>query len=213
MRRRRTTDTLFSTPRFYKITHTHRPANIHTHTHTQALRTHARTPLGHRRRSAAGCVSVTCTGAPCSSGQWLASQTGAHHPAGCVCLACRDMATVEGTLGRLTIESLEFSGDSISLETPAGGVERIPIDSLVSSIFYPPSFVDGHRWIFARSPTLPHFPTHSRCPSKCAAPPFPTPSPQPHTLSSLPSALATTQCNLSSRSRVRVISWLEHYGT
>ena len=45
----------------------------------------------------------------------------------------RDMAYIEGTLGRIIIDSLEFGGEEIKLETPEGGLttgekRRFPVE-------------------------------------------------------------------------------------
>lgn len=42
----------------------------------------------------------------------------------------RDMAVIEGTLGRISIESLEFGGDHIMLETPVSTHRQPRPDSM-----------------------------------------------------------------------------------
>lgn len=58
----------------------------------------------------------------------------------------RDMAVIEGTLGRIMIDSLEFGGDHIALETPDRGVTKVPVTPLENGLFDLPMIDD-----FARS--------------------------------------------------------------
>ena len=42
---------------------------------------------------------------------------------------------VHRTEGRIMIDSLEFGGESISLETPDGGIESVPVEPLADGLF------------------------------------------------------------------------------
>eukprot|EP01043_Picozoa_sp_COSAG02_P056159 COSAG02_NODE_6617_length_3455_cov_16.752384_3_plen_123_part_00 len=54
----------------------------------------------------------------------------------------RDMAVIEGTLGRIMIDSLEFGGDHIALETPDEGVTNISVAPLEDGLFDLPMIED-----------------------------------------------------------------------
>ena len=55
------------------------------------------------------------------------------------------MAVIEGTLGRITIDSLEFGGDHIALETPDDGVTSVPVTPLEDGLFDMPMIDDFAR--------------------------------------------------------------------
>ena len=57
----------------------------------------------------------------------------------------RDMATVEGTKGRIMIDSLESGGSSLSLETEAGGRLEIDVIPLPPKLFDMPMIDDFAR--------------------------------------------------------------------
>ena len=57
----------------------------------------------------------------------------------------RDMAVIEGTLGRIMINSLEFGGDEIALETPDTGVTVISVTPLEDGLFDLPMIDDFAR--------------------------------------------------------------------
>ena len=56
------------------------------------------------------------------------------HPQGCV-RRLKHMVVVHRTEGRIMIDSLEFGGESISLETPDGGIESVPVEPLAEGLF------------------------------------------------------------------------------
>jgi predicted dehydrogenase len=57
----------------------------------------------------------------------------------------RDMAVVEGTLGRIMIDSLEFGGDQIALETPDEGITIVSVTPLEDGLFDLPMINDFAR--------------------------------------------------------------------
>lgn len=57
----------------------------------------------------------------------------------------RDMAVIEGTLGRIMIDSLEFGGNDIALETPHEGVTTISVTPLENGLFDLPMIDDFAR--------------------------------------------------------------------